>query len=481
MRFRKTNMEVENCLSGSVLTREQCALIYDKACQLLHEYGMKLEQDTCGTAKAVLRQAGCDIRGDMVHFPKEVIEKALESAPSEITMYDQLGNVAVVLRGDAKTAPAMSAPSPIFRWDVHTGQRRKATLQDDLDTAILCDQLENIDFVNGMGWISDCTEMLPGTYEARELIRGTNKPLTIWGVDRNDFETAAALCAEVAGGVEEFRRKPFALTYCGNFSNADVLLSMLDSGMPIFAISNANQLGITAPNAVAATLVKGLAENLAVIVLAQNYRKGSPIIGSISIADTDFSSVGYLMSSPRFQIACGAVCDLFHYLNLPAQVGVAGTNAPVVDAQCISDTALQLMTSKLSGNLMTCGFLDSCMAGSLELLLYSNDLLSYLNNLVQGVQIDEDTMALELMMECGLGGSYITEEHTMEHLDDTWSSQTFYNLGYDKWKAAGEVDYLARANERVRKILEAGIRAPKSEELMSRLDRIIEQAEARLN
>ena len=77
-------------------------------------------------------------------------------------------------------------------------------------------------------------------------------------------------------------------------------------------------------------------------------------------------------------------------------------------------------------------------------LIFANEVIGYLEILVKGFLVDQDTLAEDLINEVGPGGTYLTEEHTMEHLYSFWTPDKLEprklgdgaSLEYDLAKAA---------------------------------------------
>lgn len=479
MREKINNKNANNHIMFKVLNDNQCKMIYDAACRLLETYGWEMKNDPNGRAKKLLLKAGCTIEGSRVRFPLKVIEEALSTVPSEITLYDQLGNPAIEMSAQNSKSYTGVGPTPIFRYDVETKERRKALKQDAFNTGILCEALDNIDLVSGLTWISDCPEDLAGAYETRELLKSTTKPIQIWGKDQKDYKACLEMCTTVAGSTEKFKEKPFAATFCGNLSNADFLMDILESGVLLHSASASIILGVTSPVTIAGALVQGLAENLTVFVLSQIVKKGYPVLGTIIVNDTNFSNLNVKHTTPPVTLAAAAVTDLFRYLNLPASSSSCGdaTNALVFDQQAAFDIATQLYTSKLCGTSLTaCGFLECCLVGSMESLVYTDEILSYYNSLIKGIEVNEDTLAEEVIKQIGPNGSFISAEHTSENIE-SWMPDVFTLQNYADWSKAGSKDYAERANKKIKQIISDGVRHPKSSEILAKLDEIISSVE----
>jgi trimethylamine--corrinoid protein Co-methyltransferase len=73
---------------------------------------------------------------------------------------------------------------------------------------------------------------------------------------------------------------------------------------------------------------------------------------------------------------------------------------------------------------------------------------------VEGIRVDDETLAYDLIKKVGPGGHFVSARHTRRHMR---SEQYFPELSdrqeRDKWKAAGEKAASVRATEKVVEIL----------------------------
>lgn len=477
MRKNINNKDAENNLLFCGLNDDQCKMIYDAACRLLEIRGWELKNDINGRAAKVLAEAGCTIVENMVHFPRQVVERALACVPKELTVYDQLGNPCLVMSADNRKCYTAIAPSPTYVRDIYTGERRMARTADAYNTGLVGDSLDNIDMLSGLAWVSDCPKGLEASYEIRELLKASNKPIQIWGSNQNDYATVMEMCSAVAGGEDAFREKPFAATFCGNFNNADFLMDLLESGAVMHTMSDSGIRGVNVPVTMAGIIVKCLAETLTVFVLAQQIRPGYPIIGGLGTNDTNFENLSIKMTSPHQALAVIAAADIYRYLGLPASLcSMGSTSSMGFDGQTAFDYAAHLLTAKYCGLSLTfAGHLENCNTGSLEALIYTDEILSYANQVTSGIKVNEETLAEEVLMRVGPGGSFVAEEHTLDNLD-LWMPRLFTTQHYEAWAKEGNKDTGTRANEKVKEIIKQGVRNPKSAELLAKFDEIIARA-----
>ena len=93
--------------------------------------------------------------------------------------------------------------------------------------------------------------------------------------------------------------------------------------------------------------------------------------------------------------------------------------------------------------------------------------------ITQGFEINEETMALDLIDEIGPGGEYLTSEHTLKHFKENWYPELFSRSPYEKWKEEGEKDLKTKANEKAKYIIENYNSKPLEENLRNELRKIV--------
>jgi trimethylamine--corrinoid protein Co-methyltransferase len=192
-----------------MLSDEKIQRIQDGALHLLQNVGVSFEG--CDEALEILSDIGADVsNAGRVRIPPRLVERALQSAPRSITMYDRSGQVAFTLDGASPTQFGGSIGGPNYA-DPFTGQSRPCYVQDIEDMARLVDALENI------SWIMTCPShpTVPGELgdlmSLLHIMLNTSKPIgltvnSLWGL-----EEMVHACSLVAGGNEALRQKPFIL------------------------------------------------------------------------------------------------------------------------------------------------------------------------------------------------------------------------------------------------------------------------------
>jgi trimethylamine---corrinoid protein Co-methyltransferase len=94
---------------------------------------------------------------------------------------------------------------------------------------------------------------------------------------------------------------------------------------------------------------------------------------------------------------------------------------------------------------------------------------------MRGLEINEDTLALDLIDQIGPDGDYLSTEHTLKHYREDWYPKLFDRNNYDTWQRKGAKTLRQRAREKALKILETHLPEPLPAEVQQQLDSIVEQ------
>ncbi len=81
-----------------------------------------------------------------------------------------------------------------------------------------------------------------------------------------------------------------------------------------------------------------------------------------------------------------------------------------------------------------------------------------MDNIYRGIDVSNETIALDLIQHVGIGGHYLMEGHTLEYMHDNYLSSKILNRNtWDTWVSKGAKDALEKAHEIVEDILRDGV------------------------
>ena len=458
---------------------DQLQEIHFASLEILERTGVILEfQD----AIDMLKKAGAHVsEGNRVRIPSHLAEWALRTAPKRVVLCDRDGNRVMPLEGRKSFFGTGSDCLNIL--DHRTGERRKALLADVVDAIKVCDGLENIDFVMSTFLPWDIPQETMDRYQMEAMLSYSRKPI---GFVTPGFE-GCVYCVEMAeilaGGEEALRCNPFIACYINltadlrhNKDSLQKLLFMAGKGLPTTYTPTGNR-GALAPMTPAGAQAHINAGNLAGLVLSQLKREGAPFIWGGWGLHMDMKTQNFPYASPHMR---GLGAASAQYYGIPF-FGLSGcSDSKVLDGQATAEAALTLMVDVLSGaNLIhDLGYLESGLTGSLELLAICDDIIGWIRHYMQGIDVSEETLALDVIDEVGPEGHFIDTEHTLRHFREDWYPNLMDRQTYEAWEAAGGKSINVRARERVEEILNRARPEILSAGVQKKIRTIVERAEA---
>lgn len=463
------------------LSPEQCSILHNASLEILSRTGARLHDQE---AIDLLAKAGASVSdGNRVRIPAGLVEKAFSTVPRRVTLYNRSGESPLFLEnGNVYHGPGSDCLNII---DHRNGERRTAVLQDVVDGITVCDALSHIKFVMSMFLPSDVNAMVSDRYQMEVMLSRTTKPIVFVTNEFSGCVDAVEMAEVVAGGTEALKLRPSAACYInvtsGLIHNEEALQKLLflaAKGLPLLYVPVVTG-GINGPVTPAGSMALANAGVLVGLVLSQLRREGAPFVvpgwGGEGL-DMRTMVSPYCAPDPK-----GMAHALAHHYNLP-QFGLGGASeSKLVDQQAAADAALTLMAETLGGaNLIhDLGYLESGLCGSLAQLVICNEMVRWIEHLFAPVEINDETLALDLIDEMGPEGQFLDTNHTMKHFRERWYPDVFERGNYEQWQARGSKTLAERASERVTKILQEHQPELLPKDVARDVHAIVERAEAK--
>jgi trimethylamine--corrinoid protein Co-methyltransferase len=463
-----------------LLTADQISKVHQATLELLRRTGVEVLDEE---VRDLLKKSGCWVDGSRVRIPPQRIEWALQTAPKRVVLCDRLGEARMQLEG-RKGYYGTGSDTP-FVIDLESGERRSAVLKDIENVATLVDALENIDFLMCMGIASDVSEPISDLYHFKAMLTHTVKPLVYTAWSRANLETIVAMAEAAAGGEEALQRSPFCALYSEPISplthaeaSCQKLLYIAGKGLPV-VYTPGMQIGGTAPVTIAGALVQANAEQLSGLLICQLIREGAPMIGGGGILFMDMAKGLISYAAPEFMLAMTALSDMCHYYRLPIFSFAGCSDAKIFDQQAAAEGAMwMLLTALNGGNLIhDVGYLEGGLTASFEMIVGMNEVAGHVKRIMSGLEISEETLALDVIERVGPMGHYLADDHTFEHFRENWIPGLFDRSTFADWRAEGSLDLGARANARAVEILAQHQAPALDEHALGTIDKLLEKAE----
>lgn len=459
------------------LAPDECARVHEVAVGILERTGARLLEPR---AVDLLARAGARTDGDRVWIPRELVDRALATAPRSITLYDQTGAPAIELAG--RTFWAGPGSDCLHILDHRTGVRRTPTVEDLRDGIAVVDALENLDFIMSLFIPGEVDGRVADRYQMEAMIAGTTKPIVMVSYEPSGMEDAIRMAEIVAGGPDALRARPFVATYINvtrallqGRSELRKLLWLAERGYPTLWIPVTSG-GTTGPIAVGGALALNQAGVLIGIVLSQLAREGAPIVVPGFGGDgLDLRTMVDPYAAPDARGPAGA---LAHWYGLPMFSLAGGSDSKVVDEQSAAEAALTLLVDAVSGGQLThdCGYLESGLTGSLAQMVICDEIVGWIRAATAPVDVSDEAFSLADVDALGIEGSFLDADQTLERYRERWYPTVFDRGSHASWLAHGGTTLAQRAAARVDALL-AGRRPARLEpDAAAAIHEIVERA-----
>ena len=473
----KANLTKIEGIQFRVLSLNQIKKIHLATLEVLERTGVRIG---CQEGFDLLREGGCKTEGDVVHFPPHLVEWAINSAPSQVLLWDRLGNKKLALGG--RNTYFGLGPTLLNMIDLETGKRRVFKREDTANAAKVADALPNIDWVMGLGTISDVPPQYSDRFEFEAMVKNTSKPIVIWNYTKEGLKDSMEMASAVVGGKENLLKRPFLISYAepispltGDRAATEKLLLAAEYGIPIIH-TPCIQSGASGPVTLAGALVIANAENLSSLVIAQLKRKGTAFLmgGVITIMDMRDAQMSY--GAPELSLALSGFTDIAHYYGVPTW-GTAGcSDSKLPDEQAAIEATFSSLFSMLSGaNLVhDVGYLESGKTGALEMIVMVDEILGYIRRITRGIEVNEETLAIDAIEEVGPGGHFLTHSHTLRNFrKELWQPDLSDRQSWSKWVEGGKKRMEDRTREKTQLILKTHTPAPLSSQAEEKIQEVI--------
>jgi trimethylamine---corrinoid protein Co-methyltransferase len=469
-----------------VLNRDQARAIHKAALEILERTGVKMAHPK---ALEMLTGAGARVsQNNWVKIPAYLVEEALRTVPRQFTLYDQLGNRAMRLL-DANSFFGTGSDTT-FTVDLGTGERRRTVLKDIGNFARLVDGLHNMDFLMSMANPQD----VPGPYiyvhGFVEMIKNTNKPIVFIADNGKDLAKIYEVACLVAGGPEELENKPFLLNYSEGISPLhfpenvmDKLLFCAEKHIP-FCFPSGSNAGGGAPVTLAGAMALGIAENLVGLVVHQLTSKGAPFLFGPNVSVLDMKSTVVSYGCPEWGLTQAALADMRDEIyDLPIWAYAGASDSKLMDSQAGAEAMFSIITALLSrANLIhDVGYLEYGSTSSLEMVVMANDLIAMSRFFVEGIPVNEDTLALDVIdnvAKSGPGAMFLTEEHTLKHFKTAqFLPRLLDRSRYDSWQKSGSMDIYQRCNLEAKKKIASHQVTPKPDDVLQDIETLLQHCQ----
>lgn len=417
-----------------ILSQGEMDLIHRNTLKILADIGLSVPNRR---VLEMLREHGAevDFEKEIAKFPEPVMEKFCaglrrlgENHGEEVKIHRAQGGIS----------------SQIYVVDYTTGERRPGTMDDIKKGVALVNHLKNFEPGFAVAVPSDIPRAMTDVATFHYLYSHVKEGGCTFILSPESAKYILAM-NKIMGCTSGYLLETVApLQY--RRESLEIALMFAEAGEGL-ALCPMVMSGATGPVTIAGTITLNNAEVLASLFV-NSVLTGKPCTwyghGTHSM---DMRSTICSFGSANQAIFAVATTQMARYYGIYGGNNCALSDAITADYQCGMEKAVTLTMSILTGGAAFGGqgIVGADQGFSFEQLVLDDEWLSYLNYVLDGCIVNEETIAYDVIKSVGIGGNFLQEEHTLEHLRDSYLySNLFRREGWSDLSSENRADGLLR-------------------------------------
>ena len=428
--------------------------IHQGSLEILSDLGVRVDhEETLNRLES--RGAKIDRTARVAHLPEDLVEWALETTPSAITLSDRRGGRFDLYPGSGSMYWTGNA-----LYMVEKNRRVDMDSERFIQMARLVDALDQPDAMVGTS-LCDVPPTCRDFVGFRLIAEHTTRHIrpVIFSADgaRAIMEMAEVLLdgADMAG------HPLFSLGYSNvsplRWSKTAMALMACTSGKKIPMMLNAEPMaGGTSPVTLAGSILAANAEILSGLVIAQLLEEARPCIYNMGFAHVlDMRTTVALTGSPEPCLFAASGAEMAAHYDLPCASWVS-TDAMGSDSQCAYEKMMGFLTHTAAGvnAIWGIGQMEAQLSLSLTQAVLDDEMLTMVHRFLNGFRADAEHLALDVIREVGFSGDFLSHDHTLDHYREELSTSDLANRNRrGSWEREGGRTIEQRAEEKVKRLL----------------------------
>ena len=469
-------------LSLEILTPEEILRLHSATLDIIETTGIRFPSKR---ALDVWEEHGAkvDRKTSIVKVPGRIIEDSLRLAPPKYDLAARNPDQDLPLDGNHVFLGTDGCGVEVL--DINTGKRRMSNWQDVADIARIGDALEEIAF----HWVAVSAQDYPaktrGLHELRAIWENSTKHAQTESIyNEKEARAAIEMATAIAGGREALRKRPLlSIMQCTapplgqDGGSVDAALIGAEAGLPVGFMTMAACL-TTGPATMAGNLVVGNAEVISATALIQLAFPGTPVFYAAAQTASDLRTGAYTGGGPEDFLFGAAQNKLSDFYHIPLSMGSFATGAKEPNWHSGVENSLSTFMASLvmSDMLLGAGLLHGSRIWSYAQMLMDCEIFSIIQKVMQGIVVDDETLALDVIRNVGPGGNFLSQKHTLKHMRDIFIPQFMDRRPYNVWEENHD-DGHDWALEKARKILATHQPEPLDVAISAELKKIIASVE----
>jgi trimethylamine--corrinoid protein Co-methyltransferase len=465
-----------------ILTPREVNKIHDATLWIIEKVGVRFPSKRALEIWAV---HGAEVDGEkmIVRAKAELIEEALKTCPPVYPLAARDQQQDLSLDGNHVFVGTDGCGVEVI--DIQTGSRRTSCLRDVCDISRIADATEEVAF----HWVPVSAQDMPpetrSLHEIKAIWENSTKHVQTESVySEREARAAIEMAALIVGGKDKLRQRPvLSLMQCSasplghDGGSLEAALVAAEYGLPTGFMTMVANL-TTGPATLAGSLAIGNAEVIAGTALIQLAYPGAPVFYAAAQTASDLRTGAYTGGGPEdflYGAATNVLADFYH---IPLSMGSFATGAKEPNWQAGIENSLSTFMASMvmSDMLLGVGFLHGSRIWSFAEMMMDCEIFSIIHKTMQGIVVDDETLALDTIAAVGPGGNFLSQKHTLKHMRDLFLPQFMDRRPYNEWETKKD-DARDWALAKARKTLDNHQPDPLDEKVSSEMAKIISSLE----
>jgi trimethylamine--corrinoid protein Co-methyltransferase len=470
-----------------ILYDEEVERIHRTSIRILEEIGMKIPDEAI---LSLLEKNGAavDWGRQVVRMPEPLVMKAMNGikkdfreAPAYFGRRPELGRGELTLwmcsmpevveltsleKRPVETWSRVERPGGTFPVDTWHAAKRRGTREDMLKGIAVGNALPNVGVIEPHGIPADVPQRTVDVYCYRYLYTFSQKPCSTWiyslSSARRILEMARIIAQ--AKGEKELPLFYFADTVSPlRFAphTLQIMKLMAAHRVPVY-IGPMVTAGGSGPVTLAGTMAVANAEVLGHVLLIWLLNPSQALVYPGISTILDLRNALISLGAPEQALLDIAAVQMARYYGMSACCNAHLSDSNLCDFQRGYEAAATLSFALAAGVEMI-GIVGFSGAGiissnpgcqSLEQLIIDNECVEYMRRMLRGFEVNEETLAFEVIRSTGIGGTFIDKDHTAAHMrKEHYFPDLFNRDSYETWVKKGKRSLEEKAHERLNEIL----------------------------
>jgi len=465
-----------------LLSRDDLDKIHGATVEILQRLGMKIWEPT---ALRLFKNAGAEVdeKTMMVRIPEGLLKETVAKAPREFKLYGRDPDYVLDMAGNNVHFGPSGLAVRVHDLD---GKIRPGKLKDVGDLARLIDALDNI-HINVMNVTpSDVPDHVYHLFVMMEDWKNSIKTMDGYNWTARKAQETVDMAAILRGGTEELMKKPCLLGFTNPVSPMQQSKELIEGAL-VYAKYNQPMIyapealaGGTAPATLAGLMAQQNAEVLSGIMISELANPGAPVFYGTVSAALDMKTGATALGGPEVGLLNIATGQMGRYYGLPRRGTGGNSDSKTLDAQAGLETATNMLMAGLAGmNFVydACGSLEGSITTSYQKLVIDNEIAGMVTRILGGIEVTEETLAVDEICRVGPNASYLGTSFTARHFRREHFLPTVLDRkSMESWLKGGSRDLTEVAREKAKKILSEHEPLPMDKDVVTELQEYIKKA-----